>query len=313
MPYNNVISRTDAQATIPEEVSKELRSKLPEDSAALSLFNKVPVGSSQVRFPVLSALPVAYWVTGDTGLKQTTEINWANKYLNIEELATVVPVPEAVLMDSDYDIWNEVEPLLRRAIARAFDASVFFGVNAPASFPPNVVASAVAAGNAVARGTSTTAQGGISGDISNLFGTVEADGYDANALVANRTYRGLLRNARNAGGDKHPEVDQTQAYGTDIGYPMRGQWPTGLSAAEAIAFDREEFVVGVRQDITLKRLDQAVIQDNTGAIIYNLAQQDMVAVRVVFRAGWQVANTINDDQPVEASRYPAGVLRSPAA
>jgi hypothetical protein len=53
-----------------------------------------------------------------------------------------------------------------------------------------------------------------------------------------------------------------------------------------------------------------VIQDNTGAIVYNLAQQDMSALRLTLRVGWQVANTINYDQPVEASRYPAGVLLS---
>jgi hypothetical protein len=91
---------------------------------------------------------------------------------------------------------------------------------------------------------------------------------------------------------------------------MRGQWPSGSAVASAIMFDPSEFVVGVRQDITYKVLDQAVIQDNTGAIVYNLAQQDMVAMRCVFRAGWQVSNTINYDQPVEASRYPAAVLRT---
>jgi hypothetical protein len=86
---------------------------------------------------------------------------------------------------------------------------------------------------------------------------------------------------------------------------MRGLWP-----ANTFAFggDWSQFVLGVRQDITVKLLDQAVIQDNTGAIVYNLAQQDMVALRIVMRVGWQVANLINNDQPVEASRYPVGVL-----
>ena len=70
-------------------------------------------------------------------------------------------------------------------------------------------------------------------------------------------------------------------------------------------------MLGVRQDLTYKVLDQAVIQDNTGAIVYNLAQQDMVALRVVSRFAWQVANVLNRDQPVEANRYPAGVLRTP--
>jgi hypothetical protein len=73
-------------------------------------------------------------------------------------------------------------------------------------------------------------------------------------------------------------------------------------------FDRNEFVLGVRQDITWKLLDQAVIQDGSGNIVYNLAQQDMVALRMTMRVGWQVANTLNYDAPVEANRYPAGVL-----
>jgi hypothetical protein len=84
----------------------------------------------------------------------------------------------------------------------------------------------------------------------------------------------------------------------------------GRAPSQAIAIDSTEFVVGVRQDVTWKLLDQAVIQDNTGAIIYNLAQQDMVALRLTMRVGWQVANTINYDQPVEASRYPAAILHN---
>jgi hypothetical protein len=80
--YSNVISRTDAAALIPEEVAARVLSGAAKQSAALSLFTHVPMGRAQQRIPVLSALPTAYFVNGDTGLKQTTEVNWANKYLN---------------------------------------------------------------------------------------------------------------------------------------------------------------------------------------------------------------------------------------
>ncbi|WP_229923806.1 phage major capsid protein, partial [Streptomyces candidus] len=79
MAYNNITTRTDTQALIPEDISNEMLGKATEQSAVLQLFRRVPVSAGQVRFPVLSALPMAYWVTGDTGLKQTTEVNWTNK------------------------------------------------------------------------------------------------------------------------------------------------------------------------------------------------------------------------------------------
>lgn len=316
MPTNNIISRADAGALMPEEASNAFLKGLTSESAVLSQFQNVPVGRAQMRFPVLSALPIAYWVTGDTGLKQTSEVNWANKYLNIEELASIVPIPENVLDDSEFPIWDQVMPLLQQAGGRLIDSTVYFGAQAPATFPTNIVASAVAAGNVVARGTNNAAAGGIAGDHSALLGTLEADGYDATDGIANRTFRGFARQARNADGDRFAEInvsrDTVEIDGVVYRFPMRGQWPTGASVAEAIAIDQSEFVVGVRQDVSWKVLTEAVIQDNTGAIVYNLAQQDMVALRMTMRVGWQVANTINYDQSVEASRYPAAVMRTPA-
>jgi hypothetical protein len=70
----------------------------------------------------------------------------------------------------------------------------------------------------------------------------------------------------------------------------------------------------VRQDFTYKLLTEAVLTDGSGVIQYNLAQQDMVALRVVFRVGWQTANNINyENSGAEATRYAFGVMRSPAA
>jgi HK97 family phage major capsid protein len=315
MAYNNVTSRTDAGALIPEEVSNEfLHDYAPAQSAALTQFRRVPVGRGQVRLPVLSALPMAYWVTGDTGLKQTTEVNWANKFLNVEEMATIMPVPDNVIADTDANIWDEAIPLIAEAFGRCLDQAVFFGTNAPASFPSNILASAVAAGNTVTE-ASTAAQGGFFGDIDAALSLVEADGYEPTGFVAATSAKGKFRTARNTQGDRldgnRVDGNLSSLDGLPVTYPMRGLFPTGAgTGVRLFAGDWSQFVIGIRQDISMKILDQAVIQDNTGAIIYNLAQQDMTAVRLTFRLGWQVSNAINNDQATESARYPVSVLRT---
>lgn len=311
MPYDNIVSRGDVSALIPEEVSNRLLTGSTEQSAALSLFQTVPMGRAQQRMPVLSAYPIAYFVNGDTGLKQTTEMAWTNKYLNVEELAVIVPIPENVLDDVDFDLEAAIRPRLEEAIGRALDDAIFFGTNKPASWPTAIVTAAIAAGNTYPRGTNNAAAGGISEDFNQAMITVENDGYDVNGIIAVRSYRGRLRGARNTLGDRSANVGPQEVEGITVTYPMRGMWPTGAGATEAILGDFTNGIIGLRKDVTYKALDQAVIQDNTGAIIFNLAQQDMVAIRVTFRVAFQVANLLNRDNANEATRYPWAVLVSP--
>jgi HK97 family phage major capsid protein len=316
VPFNNLTSRTDAEALIPEEISRDMLGKATEESAVLSLFRRIPVSRSQVRFPIMTALPVAYWVTGDTGLKQTTEMAWDNKFLNIEEIATIMPIPENVAADVEINVWDNAQPYLVEAFYRSLDSAVFFGTNAPASFPTNVLAAAIAASNTVTEGTANAASGGYFGDVDNLISVVEEDGFDVTGFVAARAVRRRFRAARNAQGDRLDAGrlggDLNSLDGSPVTYPMRGLWATGGgtgSNVRMLAGDwANQFVVAVREDVTFKLLDQAVIQDNTGAIVYNLAQQDMVAMRVKFRVGWQVANTLNNDNTSSSTRYPAAAL-----
>lgn len=317
--YNNVIAR--GEVPMSEDFASQIIDNAKDGSAALTLFRRATVSKAQQRFPVLSALPTAYWVNGDTGLKQTTEVNWANKYINIEELAAIVPVPENVLDDSDFDIWGEVRPKLETALARALDDAVFFGTNAPASFPTNVRAASIAAGNTVTAPTvAVPGTGGFMGTLDEVLNVLEDDGYDPTGYVAARGIRRALRSARSTYGERldrdRVSAGLDEIDGDHITYAMRGMWPlpvgAGVKGVLGFAGDWSQFVLGVRKDITYKVLTEAVIQDGAGAIQYNLAQQDMVALRVTFRAGWQVANPLNYDKAVEANRYPAAVIESQA-
>jgi HK97 family phage major capsid protein len=316
MPFNNQITRSGAAALVPEEYSAEILSRLPTQSAALSLFRHVTMSRQQYRMPIIAALPVAYFVAGDTGFKQTTEQQWANKYLNAEEIACIVPIPEKVLDDAAFDIWAEVTPFVIEAIGRALDGAVFLGLNKPASWPVAIATVAKEKGNETIGPTATPAEGGIVGDISNLMAKVEAGGFDVSGIIAHRKFKGLLRQARGTTGEQLTALDPgtevepatAQVFSVPISYPLRGVWPTAAKSIELILGDFSQGILGVRQDITWKLLDQAVIHDETGKPIFNLAQQDMVAMRVVVRFGFEVANVPQPE--LAANQYPFGVMVS---
>lgn len=321
MPYNSLISRGDASALIPEEVTEEIIKGAIQQSATLSMFRRVGMSRKQQRLPVLSALPMAYFVNGDTGLKQTTKTAWENKFLNAEPIACIVPIPEDVLDDSEFDMWGEIEPLLEEAIGRALDAAVFFGQDKPATWPDALITAATTAGNTRSLGTATQAQGGIAEDFNQAMGMVEADGFEVTGVAARTGLRMRIRSARDTTGQQLVDTANGQIYNADLKYLMNGLWPkpssgtptggTIVNGVDALVGDFGQGIVAVRKDITWKLLDQAPITDSTGAIILNLAQQDAVAMRVVARFAFQIANPINYENTNAATRHPFAALVTP--
>lgn len=310
MPYNNVIDRTEAGALIPEEVSREIFKQAAQSSVVLQNMRQVRMSRKLYRMPVLSALPIAYWVNGDTGLKQTSEMAWENKFITAEDLAVIIPVPENVVADSDYDIWGEVKEQISAQIGAALDAAVLFGTNKPKSWPNSIVQEAAEKGNQLVRG-SVSGQD-LAGDISDIMKLVENDGFDVNGFLVNTIVRADLRNLRDTN-KQFLFSPSMQAGLPDTLWGQRISWVRNSSfdgtQADVIAGDWTQAIIGIREDITFKVLDQAVITDNTGAIVFNLAQQDMVAMRVVFRVGFQIANPVTQSNTNNATRSPFAVLR----
>lgn len=307
--YNSLISRTDAGALIPEAVSREIIQGVTEQSKVLQLFRKLPnMPTNKTRMPVLSSLPTAYFVTGDTGLKQTTGASWDNKYLNAEEIACIVPIPEAVIDDADYDIFGEIKPRIQEAFAKVIDAAVLFGVNKPADWPTDIVSGAIAAGVYTTEGDGED----LVADTNLLMSAVEDCGFDVTGFVGDIKMKGKFRGLRDANGGMIfvPSVTAgtpSTLFGQPIQYNKLGYWDN--TKAKLIAGDFSQAVYAVRQDVTYKVLSEAVIQDNAGAIVYNLAQQDMVALRCVMRLAWQLPNPINARKQVEADRYPFAIYK----
>lgn len=317
-----IIDRTGAEVLIPEENSREIIQSVPEQSVTMRLMHRLPDLSTRTRtIPVLSALPMAYFVDGDTGFKQTTSQAWENVRLYAEEIACIVPIPEAVLDDAEYDIWANVKPRLVEAIGATFDKAVLFGTNKPANFPTGIVPGAIAAGNAVELGSQDSLYLELMGE-NGLVAKIEEDGYVPNGYLGAITMRSKMRGTLDNNGlpifgravyrDGVGARSSYELDGTNIEFPRTEVMDATKSLL--IGGDWNAPVWAIRSDINTKLLTEAVIQDpNTKEIVYNLAQQDMVALRVTFRAGWALPNPINRVNQDEATRYPFAVLTPKSA
>ena len=140
---------------------------------------------------------------------------------------------------------------------------------------------------------------------------MEADGFAHSGAAAALGMRAQLRGLRDADGGlifsrSMQDAAPYQLDGEPMYFPRNGCWD--VAQAHLILGDWSKLVFSIRQDLTFKIFDQAVIQDATGAIVYNLAQQDMVALRAVMRLGWQVPNPINRIEEDADERYPFAAL-----
>lgn len=296
------IDRSALSGLIPEPVTREIMQGAIAESAVLRMGRRLANMSSKTQtINVLDALPSAYFVNGeatDSGAgdawKQTTKMAWDKKKIYAEEIAVIVPIPEAVLDDSDYDIWGEVRPRLTEAFGKVIDAAILFGTNKPSTWRNGVVPSAIAAGNGVPVGTSVFDD--IMGE-NGLIAKVELDGFNPNGVMSAIQMRGKLRGLKDTTGQPIFKSDMQGATrygldGMDMYFPMNGAFdPT---QAQMIVGDWSQLVYAIRQDMTFKIFTEGVIQDpTTKAITYNLMQNDMVALRAVMRLGWEIANPIN--------------------
>lgn len=304
----NIITRQDAEALIPVESSKEIITAVSESSAALKLMRKLPnMTSKQRKIPILSSLPVAGFVDGDNGLKSVSAAAWKNKYITAEEIAVIIPIPEAVLDDAEYDIWTEIKPSIIEAFDQVIDGAIFFSKDKPASWEEGIVVKAKSIGKTIAKGTGDD----IAEDINLMMGMVEADGFDVTGFAGDISNKSSLRGLRdkNNGLLFQPSLTaNTPAtlYAQPITYVKNNAWDK--ETALLLGGDFSQAVYAIRQDMTYKVLDQAVITDGEGNIIYNLAQQDMVALRCVMRLGWQLPNPVTKLNGNDDTRYPFAVL-----
>lgn len=302
------ILREQTKALIgTEEINKIIQSTV-ENSVALRMMTRLPNMATNAReYPIMDNYPMAGFVEGDTGLKMTTNMKWSKKKFVAEEIAAIVAIPDNVVADSSYDVWGQVKPRLIEAAGRVIDKAIFFGDGKPDSWRNGIVASATAAGNVV---TDTGDLFKDIFDVNGLISKVEEDGYFPDGILSAIPMMARLRGLRDT--TNRPlflqNMQSTTPYtlnGMQLEFPRNGAFdPT---KALMITGDFTQAVYAIRQDVTFDVFDSGVVSDSNGKVIYNLMQNDMKAIRMVIRLGWEIFNPLNALNEDETTRFPFAV------
>lgn len=315
MAYNNVIDRaTNPAIELPEEVSREVIQEATASSVIMNLARTVRMSSKSYRQPVLDVLPNAYWVNGDTGLKQTTSVEWESVYLTAEPLAVLVVVPDEFIDDSFVPIWSEVRPLIAQAFGKVIDNAALWNVNRPASWSASVYQHAAAAGNYVEIGQNKGLVAGTSGsdlavDVAAMGLQLASDGFSLDAFAAQNGFNWRLLAQRDTNGAPiyTPQIGENRAglYGIPFVESRNGAWDNEV---KLIGGDWSKAIFGVRQDMTFTMHEDAVISNDSGVVVFNSMQQDSKIMRVVGRFGFAIANPVTNLNSTRSTRSPFSLL-----
>lgn len=272
------ISRSEVASLISESYANDLLASAVASSTVLSAFPTISMGSKTTHMPVLATLPEASWVgesaTDASGVKPTSEVTWADRTLVAEEIAVIIPVHENVVDDATVAILEEIALAGGTAIGKRLDQAVLFGIQKPASWTsPALLQAAVAAGQVTQNVSGNANAADLWGATNQAAQAVAEAGFIPDTFLGPLGMRYRLANLRNADGNLAFQGDSFAGFNTH--FNRNGAWDQ--MSAEGFVVDSSRVKIGVRQDITVKFLDQATV----GGI--NLAERDMVALRIKAR------------------------------
>lgn len=300
------ITRAEVASLIGEEYAGTVLGSATAGSTALQAFPTYNMGTKTTNIPVLATLPEAEWVsdTDNTGTKPTSQVTWANRTLVAEEVAVIIPIHENTLDDATEDILEQIAQQGGQALGKKLDEAVFFGVDKPASWLSADLLSAAAGASQAFTVNTTTGTDDLYGSMLLAAAALSDAGFDATTVVARNSLRFALRNLRENSTGAPILVDGVISE-FDTYWNRNGAWDA--DEAHAFIVDPSKVRIGVRQDVTVKFLDQATLGSGENQI--NLAEKDMVALRFKARFAYVLgtgATSVGAAKVPVASVIPAG-------
>lgn len=294
----NATNDVDGAYIVPTELSSEvLRIEAAGYGVARQEMRYLPFGGSgDTRIiPKLNSSVSVFW-TLEGGKKGGTKAQFGVVTQILKKLTGIVPITEELIEDSNIDIVKLVAELFVEAVAieedlQYFDGdgTVWTGLLRTASIP----ALAIASGSTFA---SVTAD-----DLLKLQSKVKKAArtrgkyYMSTSIIdLVRTFKGadgqyIWKDSPSAGGLStlwgKPVVEVEAMPSTDLTNPQQANKHFVLFGDMKLGA-----IYGDKGEVRVKMLSEATITDADGTTQINLAEQDMIGVRMVKRTGYVVAN-----------------------
>jgi hypothetical protein len=272
---------TDFESLVPETVAAEVVASVTEQqSAVMQLARIVRMPSGIEQIPLVTASPTSGFVSPQYGgLKPSGEVEWTAATLTAAEIGSVVPVPDAFVADTTFDIWGSVRDEVIKSFVRVFELAALFGTNAPTAWPVGGITAAAQAD--VATGADELAA------LDAAIGLLESRGVTVDGILAGPKLRAALRSKL---------VTSLQPFTTEPlsiwGIPLTYStyWDDSLGVALVGGWDG--VIAGVREDMTFSMSSEGVISDATGKILLNALQSDSSIMRTYWRLALQVVEPL---------------------
>ncbi|NFF80167.1 phage major capsid protein [Clostridium botulinum] len=258
--------------TVPVEIAKEVIKNIIDQASILKVCKHESMTSDTKTLPQLTDSGSASWVK-EGEMIGTTLPKFAYPQLKACKLAVIVPVTNEKNNDSIINVMHEIKQAMADAFARAIDQAMILGIDSP--FSTNLI-SAIGSQKIIATDRLDT-------DLSNAMGLVEDNKYNCSNILMGTSQKKVLRALSNDSKYKGA-ITLTAAYDTPIEFVRNFDDKKSL----AITGDFSKAIIGTRESIDYKVLDQATIKSGDTEI--NLAQQDMIAIKATMRLGFVVVD-----------------------
>jgi HK97 family phage major capsid protein len=287
-------SPDDAQAglTIPTELRNEVL-RIAETQYGLArkdMFYLPFSGPGNSRnVPALGTSVSVFW-TGEGAKKKGTQPKFNLVAQTLKKLAAIVPMTEEILEDSAINLTSLLGALFAEAIAKEEDIQFFSGTGAPWT--------------GILNNGNVNIVHQITGGVANLTADDLLDMQDATPTGAmngakyymHRTVLNVIRKLKDLQGNYIYQNPGQGQPATIWNYPVElsDAFPAKNDVVDGspyILFGnlKQAAIFGDKQQIRAKLLDQATVTDTDDQTTINLAEQDMIALRIVERVGYVLA------------------------
>jgi len=266
---------------VPTPLADTIFMNIANKSAVIPFLRKIPMSSATLRMNALDDDVVMTWVDGEGGEKTVSNESHRQITLTAYELAVIVLVTDILIEDANIAMDSLIREEIENALMQALEQS-YLGYFAATPFAQTISGSCPV-GNTIAYGTYAD----FVADCSQALNRLEVNGFSENiGFVTHPTVKATFRDLRDLNGRPIFEPGNAKEPGTLFGYPIRftrNMVQTGSPAAyELIVADWQYLFEGVRNELRLKKSNDAVVGD------HNSFTENKTAIKAWVRRGFAI-------------------------